>query len=195
MTKVAVSKMFNDSKIQISDETNYLKVFQLTDVGMVTLRLDLENKVLKRKLRHALGISIPSVRQIEATTDALLGWMSPDELLYFCMKSEVVNRLNLVKETMTSYHSLSLDVSDARVVFSLEGGKVREVIAKLAPIDTAINSLELGEIRRTRLSQVAAAIWLTEENRATIICFRSVEKYLRDLLLISCKKGSEVGVW
>ena len=84
---------------------------------------------------------------------------------------------------------------DARVVFSLEGGKVREVIAKLAPIDTAINRLELGEIRRTRLSQVAAAIWLTEENRATIICFRSVEKYLRDLLLISCKKGSEVGVW
>lgn len=195
MTKVAVSKMFNHSKIQISDETNYLKVFQHTDVGMITLRLDLENQVLKRKLRHALGISMPSVRQTEATTDALLAWMSPDELLYFCMKSEVVNRLNLVKETMTSYHSLSLDVSDARVVFSLEGGKVREVIAKLAPIDTAINRLELGEIRRTRLSQVAAAIWLTEENRATIICFRSVEKYLRDLLLISCKKGSEVGVW
>ena len=64
--------MFNDSKLQISDETIYLKVFQLTDVGMVTLRLDLENQVLKRKLRHALGISIPSVRQIEATTDALL---------------------------------------------------------------------------------------------------------------------------
>ena len=84
--------MFNDSKIQISDETNYLKVFQHTDVGMVTLRLDLENQVLKRKLRHALGISIPSVRQIEATTDALLGWMSPDELLYFCMKSEAKDR-------------------------------------------------------------------------------------------------------
>ena len=72
MTKVAVSKMFNHSKIQISDETNYLKVFQHTDVGMITLRLDLENQVLKRKLRHALGISMPSVRQIEATTDALL---------------------------------------------------------------------------------------------------------------------------
>ena len=140
MTKVAVSKMFNHSKIRISDETNYLKVFQHTDVGMITLRLDLENQLLKRKLRHALGISMPSVRQIEATTDALLAWMSPDELLYFCMKSEVVNRLNLLKETMTSYHSLSLDVSDARVVFSLEGGKVREVIAKLAPIDTAINT-------------------------------------------------------
>jgi len=187
--------MFNHSKIQISDETNYLKVFQHRDVGMITLRLDLENQLLKRKLRHALGISMPSVRQTEATTDALLGWMSPDELLYFCMKSEVVNRLNRVKETMTSYHSLSLDVSDARVVFSLEGGKVREVIAKLAPIDTAINSLDLGEIRRTRFSQVAAAIWLTEENRANIICFRSVEKYLRDLLLVSSKKGSEVGVF
>ena len=59
--------MFNHSKIQISDETNYLKVFQHTDVGMITLRLDLENQVLKRKLRHALGISMPSVRQIEAT--------------------------------------------------------------------------------------------------------------------------------
>ena len=72
---------------------------------------------------------------------------------------------------------------------------LKNVKSPKSTIDTAINRLELGEIRRTRLSQVAAAIWLTEENRATIICFRSVEKYLRDLLLISCKKGSEVGVW
>ena len=57
--------MFNHSKIQISDETNYLKVFQHTDVGMITLRLDLENQVLKRKLRHALGISIPRNLRIQ----------------------------------------------------------------------------------------------------------------------------------
>ena len=118
--------------------------------------------------------------------------MSPDELLYFCTREEVFNRLNLLRESFNSEHTLFLDVSDARAIFSMEGDRVREVVAKLAPIDTDLNSLALGEIRRTRFSQVAAAVWLSEENRATVICFGSVEKYLSDLLLVSSKKGSEV---
>ena len=186
--------MFDQSKIKISDKRHYLKIFRETGIGMITVRLDFDDPALRRNLRHSLGISIPSVRHIEVTTDTALGWMSTDELLYFCASAEVDNRLNLLRDSLRSHHSLVLDVSDARVVFSLEGDKVREVIAKLAPIDTDPNSLELGEIRRTRFSQTAAAVWLTAENSATVICFRSVEKYLHDLLLISCEEGSEVGV-
>jgi len=192
MTKLVVSKMFDQHKTQISDNTHYLKVFRDMGIGMITMRLNLDDQVLKRKLRHVLGISIPPVRHIEATTDAILAWMSPDELLYFCTREEVFNRLNLLRDSFNSEHTLFLDVSDARVIFSMEGDRVREVVAKLAPIDTDLNSLAVGEIRRTRFSQVAAAVWLSEENRATVICFGSVEKYLSDLLLVSSKKGSEV---
>ena len=183
--------MFDQHKTQISENSHYLKIFKEIGIGMITMRLNLDDQVLKRKLRHVLGISIPSVRHIEATTDAILAWMSPDELLYFCTREEVFNRLNLLRESFNSEHTL-LDVSDARAIFSMEGDRVREVVAKLAPIDTDLNSLALGEIRRTRFSQVAAAVWLSEENRATVICFGSVEKYLSDLLLVSSKKGSEV---
>ncbi len=185
--------MFDQHKTKISDNTYYLKVFREMGIGMITMRLNLDDQVIKRKLRHVLGISIPSVRHIEATTDALLAWMSPDELLYFCTREEVFNRLNLLRDSLNSEHTLFLDVSDARVVFSLEGDRVREVVAKLAPIDTDPNSLVLGEIRRTRFSQVAAAVWFSEENKAKVIGFGSVEKYLSDLLLVSCKKGSEIG--
>ena len=164
--------MFDQSKIKISDKTHYLQIFREAGIGMITVRLNFDDQTLKRKLRHSLGISIPSVRHIEATTDTVLGWMSPDELLYFCASADVDNRLNLLRDSLSSDHSLVLDVSDARVVFSLEGDKVREVIAKLAPIDTDPTSLELGEIRRTRFSQVAVAVWLTAENSAKVICFR-----------------------
>ena len=113
--------MFEQSKIKISDKRHYLKIFRETGIGMITVRLDFDDPALRRNLRHSLGISIPSVRHIEATTDTALGWMSPDELLYFCASAEVDNRLNLLRDSLRSHHSLVLDVSDARVVFSLEG--------------------------------------------------------------------------
>ena len=67
--------MFDHSKIKISDKTHYLKIFRETGIGMITVRLDFDDLALRRKLRHSLGISIPSVRHIEATTDTALGWM------------------------------------------------------------------------------------------------------------------------
>ena len=59
--------MFDHSKIKISDKTHYLKIFRETGIGMITVRLDFDDPALRRKLRHSLGISIPSVRHIEAT--------------------------------------------------------------------------------------------------------------------------------
>ena len=73
--------MFDQHKTQISENSHYLKVFREIGIGMITMRLNLDDQVLKRKLRHVLGVSIPPVRHIEATTDAILAWMSPDELL------------------------------------------------------------------------------------------------------------------
>ncbi len=64
--------MFDQHKIHISDNTHYLKVFREMGIGMIAMRLNLDDQVLKRKLRHVLGISAPSVRHIEATTDAIL---------------------------------------------------------------------------------------------------------------------------
>jgi sarcosine oxidase subunit gamma len=66
-------------------------------------------------------------------------------------------------------------------------------MAKVTPADLRPRILGVGEVRRTRMAQVPAAIWFDGEDQATIVCFRSVGTYVFDLLVQSSKPGSEVG--
>ena len=88
-------------------------------------------------------------------------------------------------------HHMVVNVSDARALFEVSGSAVREIVAKLAPVN--IKALEIGEIRRTRFSQIAAAFWLTSEENLSIICFSSVADYMFNLLKTSSAQNSEVG--
>jgi sarcosine oxidase subunit gamma len=56
-----------------------------------------------------------------------------------------------------------------------------------------MGALEPGERRRTRLQQAAGAIWLESNTEARVICFRSVARYVFDLLAISARDGGAVG--
>ena len=49
-----------------------------------------------------------------------------------------------------------------------------------------------GMFRRTRLAQVPAALWMTEDDSFQIICFRSVAQYVFDLLCVAAQDGSKV---
>ncbi len=60
---------------------------------------------------------------------------------------------------------------------------------KLSPTDLA--ALEPGELRRTRLAQVAAAFW-AEEGGFRLVAFRSVAAYVMGLLAHSAQPGSEL---
>ena len=92
-----------------------------------------------------------------------------------------------------SYHALVTDVSDARAMFELRGGGLRDVLAKLTPADMSAAALPPGELRRSRLAQVPAAFWLRSETAAQVICFRSVARYVFDLLKTAAQPGSAVG--
>jgi sarcosine oxidase subunit gamma len=63
-------------------------------------------------------------------------------------------------------------------------------MAKLAPADLNPDSFTLGDFRRTRLGQVAAAFWMRDEDTFEVICFRSVADYTFDLLAASAKAGA-----
>ena len=73
-------------------------------------------------------------------------------------------------------------MSDARAYFRLTGpaAALNETLARLAPVD--VPRLEVGEIRRTRLAQVAAAFWMPAPGTIELFCFRSVAQYAKDLL-------------
>ncbi len=74
-------------------------------------------------------------------------------------------------------------------MFRVEGAKAAQVLAKLAPVDLA--ALAPGELRRTRLAQVAGAFW-ADDAGYTLVCFRSVAAYVMGLLTHSAMPGSEL---
>ena len=85
------------------------------------------------------------------------------------------------------------DVSDARAMIHLTGPQGRDVLAKLCPVDFA--DFAVGELRRTRAAQVAAALWRTGPESWSLICFRSVAAYLWEALATVSQPGGEVALY
>jgi sarcosine oxidase subunit gamma len=69
---------------------------------------------------------------------------------------------------------------------------LREVIAKLAPVDMSADAFTPGMVRRTRLAQVAAAFWMDDARTVRVVCFRSVAAYMFGILSMSADESSAV---
>ena len=151
--------------------------------GMISLRCDFSNTT------DVVGLGMPGIGQIVAQGDRALAWTSPDEGLLLLPHDDVGTAMAQMSEQFQRVHHLAVDVSDARAVFSLSGQGVREVIAKLAPVDMHPGSFGPGQFRRSRLGQVAAAFWMNENGDVNLICFRSVADYVMALLEQSAKDG------
>lgn len=167
----------------------FAKVREIGPVGMITLRAKPDVKGLAAAVKAAVGTALPAVRKIEVAGDRACGWMSPDEYLLVLPYAQVAEAMAALNKGLAGQHFLAADVSDARAVFRVEGAKAVEVLAKLSPVDFA--KMEAGELRRTRAAQVAAAFW-AEDGGFTVVCFRSVGKYVFDLLASSAAAGSEL---
>ncbi|MDU8912567.1 sarcosine oxidase subunit gamma [Aestuariicoccus sp. MJ-SS9] len=161
--------------------------------GMITLRGDLSSSALAGAVKAATGCALPDRRRIVHGAEGAVGWMSPDELLLLCPYGEAAAKAAALADALSGEHALAVNVSDARAFFRLSGGAVREVIAKLAPVDMAPGVFAVGELRRSRLAQVAGAFWLTDETTAQLVCFRSVAGYVNDLLCTAADPKARVG--
>lgn len=159
--------------------------------GMVTLKADLTAATAKA-VSDVTGAAMPDLRQI--TSGKMdVAWMAPDELLILCDHAEADAVTRALSDKLGQAHHLAINVSDARAVFLLEGDAIRDVLGKLTPADLSPGALPIGEMRRTRLAQVAAAIWFTSDTTAEVMCFRSVARYVFDVLTLSARPGSAVG--
>lgn len=165
-------------------------------VGMITLRGDLSAKPMAQALDKAMGLSVPAQRKIVATADGarMAAWMSPDELLLILPYADTGKALEALGAALTGTHHLAENVSDARAMIAVTGpdARVREVLAKLAPVDLHPAAFGYGDIRRTRLAQVAGAFWMSEAGQAHVICFRSVAQYAFDLLRAAADPAAAV---
>ncbi len=161
--------------------------------GMITLRSDLDAAKLKSAVKKLAGVAMPEPGRIALAKDRGLAWMSPDELLVLGPYDSVAEDAAALQKALKGSHHLVANVSDARAVFRLEGAAWREVLAKLTPADVSPSALGPGQIRRSRLAQVAGAFWPTGEESAEIVCFRSVAPYVFGLLANAARSGGEVG--
>jgi sarcosine oxidase subunit gamma len=174
----------------------FVKVAECGLSGMITLRGDLGSARLKKAVKTLCGVEPPARGHIAMVGEMAVAWMSPDELLLMVPHAQADALCARLDEALSGDHALAVNVSDARAVFRVSGGAgVREVIAKLCPVDMSASAFGPGQFRRTRLAQIPAAIWMPEEGVMQIVCFRSVAQYAFDLLKNAAMPGSEVGLF
>jgi sarcosine oxidase subunit gamma len=163
--------------------------------GMITLRGDLSDKVLAKAVKDATGQNIPGQREALVSGDTGVCWMSTDELLVLVPYAEVEAKLAAMSNALSGTHALAVNVSDARAVFSISGASAREVMGKVSPVDLSTEAFQPGQIRRSRLAQVAGAFWMDDAETFRVVCFRSAADYAFKLLKVAAQPGSEVGVY
>lgn len=163
--------------------------------GMITIRGDLTSAALRSATHETTGVDFPDVGEAKGDGEHGLCWMSPDELLVLLPYDSVEAAAASISKGLSGEHSLVAPVSDARALFRLEGegDAIRDVLAKLTPADLRNSAFPIGRIRRTRLSQVPAAIWFQQEDVCELICFRSVAEYVFNLLKNAAADGRRVG--
>lgn len=172
-----------------------VRVIEAPVQGMITLRGDLASEDMVRAVKAATGLAIPQQRAMTTGSGVSCLWMSPDELLILCDYAKAPDMAAQITDSLGAAHHLCAVVSDARAVFAVTGEAVREVLGKLAPVDLSPDVFGLGEVKRTRLAQVAAAFWLVDEDAAQVVCFRSTAQYVFDLLCTAGQTGSGVGYY
>ncbi|MBZ4022850.1 hypothetical protein CKO11_10300 [Rhodobacter sp. TJ_12] len=177
------------SALNGQSHTGFATVTEAGLKGMVSLRADLSSKALAKALK-ALGLTVPAQRAIVTEGARSVAWMSPDELLVLCGYEEAAQVTADLEKALAKDHALVTNVSDARAMFTVSGAKGDEVLMKLCPID--FETLEAGEMRRSRAAQVAAAVWRSGPQELSVICFRSVAGYMMGLLEVSSRKGGEI---
>ena len=170
--------------------SGYVTVSEKTTKGMLTVRGDLRSSKFKSAFVNAVGTKLPNEGKV-ILAENTVAWMSPDELLILCDHVDLSHLSQNLQKELKGQHHMLVNVSDARALFEVSGSGVREVIAKLAPVNIA--KLEVGEIRRTRFAQIAAAFWVTSDTSLRVICFSSVADYMFELLKTASLRNSKVG--
>ncbi|MCB1409331.1 MAG: sarcosine oxidase subunit gamma [Rhodobacter sp.] len=161
--------------------------------GMITLRGDLSSATLAEAVRSATGADVPARRRVATGSTGQALWMSPDELLLIVPYAQVGATVAALETALADEFAMAANVSDARAMVAITGAQARDVLAKLCPVD--FSDFAVGELRRTRAAQVAAAIWREGEDDWRLVCFRSVAGYVWGALATVAQPGGEVGLY
>ncbi|SEN62721.1 sarcosine oxidase subunit gamma [Palleronia pelagia] len=170
-----------------------VRVAELTGQGMISLRGDLGDATLRDAVSALTGHDIPAPLHAAWSGEVTTVWMSPDELLILLPYADAAGAARDLQGKLAGTHALVHDMSDARSLFRLTGPALRDTLAKLTPADVSPAGLPVGMARRTRLAQVPGAFFLRDAQTADLVCFRSVARYVFDLLKTAADPAGRVG--
>lgn len=155
--------------------------------GMITLRADLAQPEVVQAIKKALEMPVPETGGMIDGPAGRLAWMSPDEGLLITDPDRTEEMVARLRAGLSGLHSLVVDVSDARAMFSISGAGWRAVLAKGTPAN--LREVAPNTCRRTRLGQVACAFWRTDAG-ADLVVFRSVADFVEAWLEHAARPGS-----
>ena len=168
----------------------YVRVCEMPPQGMVRVRGSLSDRNVAGAIRQATGAPVPRVRKIATGANAQsVAWMAPDEALILVAYDAAPSLAETVRVELGDTHALVAVVSDGWTVLNVEGAGADEVLAKLAPVDTA--RLAPDEVRRTRLAQAGVTVWRAGGG-LRVACARSLAGYVFDVLCAAARPGTEV---
>ena len=170
----------------------YVTIRQKCDHSMFTLRANLASNKVKSAVKTGLKLTVPKRGTYAQNNEVILAWMSPDELLIIVPEAERSAAFAALEQALEGCIICLRMCPMLGRRFTIEGGSAREVVAKLAPMDISAAQFPVGGFARTRFAQVAGAIFVEQEDRLSLICFRSVQDYVFALLCGAAKLGSEV---
>jgi sarcosine oxidase subunit gamma len=158
--------------------------------GMIVLRGDPGSAVLAAAVGAAVGLAVPAVRRFLRGPGGSVLWFSPDELMLLVAHAAAPELAETLAARLAGEHALVADLSDARSLFRIEGPGARDLLAKGMPVDFAPASFGPGDLRRSRLGQVAAAVWCTGPEAFELVCLRSVTGFVASWLATAAAGGS-----
>ena len=166
----------------VGDPDSGVTVSLIASPGMITLRGDLASADLVNAIKATCGCQVPDRRRIEFAGERFAAWMSHDELLICAPASDVTQTITDLGHALAGNDVLVCDVSDARMIHSVSGTHMREVLAMGCPADLSREAFGPGDFIRTRLSQVAVGLWMREPDAIMLMCFRSFSGFVEDWL-------------
>ncbi|MGR3660671.1 MAG: sarcosine oxidase subunit gamma [Paracoccaceae bacterium] len=183
MTDLSLAKDMTDFSNGITVTTPRIR-------GMISLRGDLALGHIRNAVEEVTGVVFPEKGQVQFEDDNGCVWMSPDEVLIFVNVEETSQALSKLHDVLAAEHCLVLNVSDARVLHQVHGKTVRDVLAKLTPANLTPQIFGPGQVRRTRIGQVAGAIWMLDAETVQVVAFRSTSDYVFNQLKHAAREGA-----
>ena len=165
---------------------------EFTNFGMVSVKVDLLDSKVREIIQSISGTQCPQIGKIADGKNMSVGWMSTDEYAIFAKNSDAIKLVDRIGSKLKKYEHLCLNMSDSRRCFHLKGKGWREVLSKGAPADLSPKAFGKGILRRTRIANVAVAIWSFNEAEAFVISMTSVGDFMLEWLTNSCLETGRI---